>query len=995
MNRHAFFGFITFILVLICTTAVLAEFKTGETFHGFKLLDKRFVKEVNSECYYFEHVKSGARLLKIASSDENKTFSIAFKTVPESDCGIPHIMEHSVLNGSKNFPVKSPFDILSRGSLNTYLNAMTGSDITIYPVASMNDKDYFNLMNVYLDAVLYPMIYQDPRILKQEGWHYELTAPDSGVSFKGVVYNEMKGAYSSATRELSYQVDKNLFPESSYRFSSGGYPSAIPDLTPAAFLNFHRKYYHPSNSYIYLYGNADLDKELEFIDQNYLSNFDNAHVKPIIPMQKPFESMKTVVTQYPVLEGDPTENQTYLTLSYVVGLNTDRKLVMALNILSDLLVNQESAPVRLALQKAGIGKEVYASVDDIQQNVFQIVVQNANTADKDRWVQIVQETMSNAIKQGLDKESVQGILNRIEFNLREGNDAQKGLTYNFQAISGWFFADDPFLSLEYEKILTSLKKSISEGYLESLVNLYLLKNPHSVMLVLEPKPGLENEINAKSLARLNDYQSKLSDIEKQTLVKETEDLMNYQQREDSPEALATIPLLDRSDINPKTQRFDVQEIKSPDMPLLHCDQFTNGVVYANVYFDLRVLPVELIPYASLLTECLGSLNTEHFTYGELEKALNIHTGGFNTYLTSYLENYDNTKLLPKLVVSGKAMTNKLDKLFQLTQEIINCSRYDQPDRLKEILVRHQARLDAQIKQNGYGYARTRLLSYLGRQGMLNELKGGIEYYRFVTDLTNQFDARSQEIADKLKTTAALLFNQANGVAAVTCPQNELKAYQTSFKSFVKQIKKNPVVFQDWKFDLTAKNEGFLTTSKVQYVLKGYDFKKLGFVWNGKMKVLNQILSSDWLQNRIRVMGGAYGGFCSFGSDGMAYFASYRDPNLKETLENYDATPGYLNKFEADDKTMTRYIIGTISELDQPLTPSEKGDLGFRRYFEKTGFDKIQQERQEVLGTTAGDIKMMEKLVKDILSQNNYCVYGNEEKIKSNQDLFKSTTKITR
>ncbi|MBP7460161.1 MAG: insulinase family protein [Candidatus Delongbacteria bacterium] len=993
MYRYGLAGLWLVCLILTWTGVSLAEFKTGDIYHGFKLLEKRFVKEVNAECLYFQHQKSGARLLKIASSDENKTFSIAFKTVPESDCGTPHIMEHSVLNGSKNFPVKSPFDILSQGSLNTFLNAMTGSDITIYPVASMNDKDYFNLMNVYLDAVLYPLIDQDPRIFKQEGWHYELTDPDSQVTFKGVVYNEMKGAFSSPTRELDYRINQQLFPESSYRFCSGGYPTAIPELTAEAFLDFHRRYYHPSNSYIFLYGNADLDKELDFIDQNYLSTFDNTKIKPQIPIQKPFSAMKSVVSQYPVLEGDPTENQTYLTLSYVIGLNTDRRLVMALNILANLLVNQESAPLRLALQKAGIGKEVSASVDDIQQNVFQIVVQNANTSDKERFVEVVHQALKDVLKQGLDQQAVQGILNRIEFNLREGDDAQKGLTYNFQALPGWFFKEDPFVCLEYEKILTALKKSISEGYLESLINQSILQNPHSLMLALEPQPGLEKELNTKNLARLNDYQAGLTETQKQKLVKETQELMEYQQREDTPEALATIPMLDLSDINPAAQRIDAVTIASADMPILHCDQFTNGVVYPRFYFDLRVLPQELIPYAALLTECLGNLNTEHYTYGELEKALNIHTGGFNTYLTSYLENYSNDHLQPKLVVSGKAMADKLDKLFELTEEIINHSRYDQPDRLKEIITRYQARLEAQVKQNGYGYARTRLLSYLGNQGMLNELKGGIEYVRFITELSNQFDNRAAEISEKLRTTATLLFNRSNGTAAVTCPKPEVKAFQASLERLTQKLTSKPGVLQNWKFEIDPKNEGFMTTSKVQYVLKGYDYKKLGFAWNGKMRVLNQILSSDWLQSRIRVMGGAYGGFSSFGPDGMAYFASYRDPNLRETLANYNATPDYLKTLEVDDKTMTRYIIGTIADMDQPMTPSEKGDLAFRRHFEKIGFETIQQERHDVLSTKIEDIKLMEKMVRDVLSRNNYCVYGNEEKVKSNQDLFKITTKI--
>ncbi len=416
MDRVVF----TFILLVIflLSAAVYAELSKGDSVHGFKLVEKRFVQEVNAECFYFEHIKSGARLLKIAARDANKTFSIAFKTIPECDCGTPHILEHSVLNGSKHFPVKSPFDVLAKGSLNTFLNAMTGSDITIYPVASINDKDYFNLMHVYLDAVFYPRIYDDPRILQQEGWHYELLSKDSDIVYKGVVYNEMKGAFSSPTRELSYQVYKHLFPDSPYGFSSGGYPSAIPRLTYEDFINFHKKYYHPSNSYIFLYGDADLNKELEFIDREYLAHFEKSDAVAELPLQKPFEKMKKVVASYPLPKDSDASNQTYLTLNYVVGRGDDRALVMALRVLRQALISRESAPIRLALQKAGIGREVSGSIDDIKQNVFQIRVQNANPEDADKFYNIVQETLRDVLKKGLDKEAVEGAINRMEFRLR-------------------------------------------------------------------------------------------------------------------------------------------------------------------------------------------------------------------------------------------------------------------------------------------------------------------------------------------------------------------------------------------------------------------------------------------------------------------------------------------------------------------------------------------------------------------------------------------------
>ncbi len=986
---------LSIMLILTFTFVLHAEYKVGESYHGFKLKDKHFVKEVNADCYYFEHEKSGARLLKIAADDPNKTFSISFKTVPESDAGTPHILEHAVLNGSKNFPVKSPFDVLAKGSLNTFLNAMTGKNITVYPVASMNDKDFYNLMHVYLDAVFNPLIYSDSRILKQEGWHYELTHKDSAAVYKGVVYNEMKGAFSSPTRELDYQIYKELFPDNGYKFTSGGYPMLIPTLTYEDFLNFHKKYYHPSNSYIYLYGNADLEKELKFIDSEYLSKYQRSDAKGFFPLQNPYDKMKKVNAYYSIAEESKTEDQTYLALNYVFGLNTDKKLLFALQILDEVLVSSESAPLRLELQEAGIGKEVNAYVDDLKQNVFQIIVQNANPQDTDKFYSLVTEKLKEIVKNGLDKEAIEGTLNRIEFNLREGDDAQKGLTYNFQCLNSWFFADDPFLSLEYEKPLSELKAAIKEGYLESIIQKYFIDNQHVLLLTMQPKAGLEKENDAKIVKELESYKSSLSNEDKETLVKETSELIDYQKREDSEEALATIPLLDLKDINPEVEWYDVSEKKVLDIPVIHHETFTNSVVYARLNFDLKVLPVDIIPYAALLSEVMGSMNTENYSYGDLDNTLNKHTGGFNTALTSYLKDRNDKNLMPKFVVSSKAMNNKVNKMFELIEEIVNKTNFTDKDRLKAVLTRHQSRLDSRTKRNGLGYARTRMQSYYSNQGMFNELRNGIEYYWFITDLVDNFDEKADDIISNLSKIASQLFTKENLIIGSTCSKSDVPDLLKYAEGFVKTLPSKKPEYEKWVFNPEKKNEGLLSASKVQYVLKGYDIKKLGYEWNGKIRVLNQILSREFIVKQVRVIGGAYGGWTVFSPTGHVYFGSYRDPNLGKTLENYDASPGFLDGFTADEKTMTRFIIGTISRLDRPLTPSQQGNLAFRRYLENTTKSYIQEERDAVLATTPEDIKSYKKMVSDILEQNVYCVYGNEEKISSQKDLFKRLVKLSK
>ena len=992
--KMALSAFVIFLgLIFAAGESRAGDYKKGEVYNGFKLIEKRFVKEVNAECYYFEHVKSGARLFKIASDDANKTFSIAFKTDPESDCGTPHIMEHSVLNGSKNYPVKSPFDILQKGSLSTFMNAFTGSDLTCFPFASMNSKDYFNLMHVYLDAVFNPLFKTDSRVFKQEGWHYELEKTDAPIVYKGVVYNEMKGAYSNPTRELGYRIYKNLFPDNGYNYSSGGYPSEIPNLTYQKFVEFHNKYYHPSNSYILLYGNADLNEELAFIDREYLSKYNKAEQPKSFPLQKPFNALKDITCYYPVTEGSKTENQTYLTLNFVAGLNTDRATTMALNILSDVLVNQEAAPIRLALQKAGIGQDVNASVDELQQNVFQIMVQNANPGDKDKFHEIVINTLRDIVKNGLDKKVIEGAINRTEFQLREGNDAQKGITYNFQVLPGWFFANDPYLTLEYEKPLSKVKTALESNYLESIIQQYILDNKHALLLMLEPKPGLEKENSAAIEKKLQDYSSSLSGSEKATLVKETQDLITYQKTEDTPQALNTMPLLSTKDINPKAEWYGVTEKKVNGVPLLVHNEFCNNVVYTRMMFKMSGVPVELLPYASLLTSVLGSQNTDNYSYGDLDNELNINTGGYNVFTTNYLVNKEDSKLDPRFVFESKAMNGKVDKMMNLASEIINKTHYKDADRMKDIIVRLQSRLESQVKSSGMQYARLRLSSYFTNSGKVDELTGGIEYYWFISDLAKNYDARSKEITENLEKVASIIFNRSNLLATVTSDKADLPAFTKELEKFTASLPDKNIEPQVWNFNLEKKNEGFLTTSKVQYVIKGYNLKKLGYKWDGKINVLSQILSTDWLQTRLRVMGGAYGGFSNFFENGDVFFISYRDPNLKETLVNYDAMPEYLDKLEVDEKGMTRYIIGTIANLDNPLTPSQKGNRAVTYYLEKTTADDLQKERDAILSTSLQDIKSMKKMIKDIVDQNNICVYGNEQKIQSQKELFNKVEKL--
>ena len=969
--------------------SLLSTCKTTTSYPGYRLIEKKFVKEVNSDCYLFEHIKSGARVLKITADDPNKTFSIAFRTIPESDAGTTHILEHSVLNGSRNFPVKSPFDVLSKGSLNTFLNAMTGYDFTIYPVASMNTQDYFNLMHVYLDAVFNPLIYDNRRIFMQEGWHYDLSDKNAPLEYKGVVYNEMKGVFSNPESEMWYQIQQNLFPENGYQFDSGGHPTAIPSLTYEDFINFHKKNYHPSNSYIYLYGDADLEKELAFIDSEYLSKYDKVDSLTNIPVNSPFSAVKEVVSSYPVIESAPTDHQTYLAMSWVIGSGSDPATVMALYVLADVLVNQESAPVRKALQEAGIGKDIYATIQNMLQNTFSIVVQNANPTDKDTFRSIIMKTLRKVSSEKIDKEALEGSLNRMEFRLREGNDAQKGLTYNFRCMTGWIFTNDPFPSLEYEKQLSQVKESLVSTYLEDFIKKNLVNNPYGLVVMVEPKQGLEKEIADKTLRELAAHKQKMTPAAIDTVVNETRELIAYQHKEDTPEAIASIPLLKLSDIKPEAAWYEASAQNLSGVQQLFHNEFTNKIFYMNFWFDLRVLPEDKLPYVAVLAELLGKMDSGDYSYEQLDKALNINTGGYSNSLSVYLPDQNDNNLLPEFMIQMKTTTEKLDTALKLLSEIVNNTKLDNKDRLYELLKRHQSQVETSTTQDGFFVAATRLESYYSRRGVFIEKTKGLDYYWFITALTNRFNANPDQIIADLKQVSDLLFSKSNLMAGITCSEQDFKTYSKSFESFVTTLPEKPVVQNSWALTPTPKNEGILTAFKVQYVLQGFNFRKLGLVWDGKWNVLSQIMSTDYLQTQIRVIGGAYGGFSSISKNGIIYLASYRDPNLSETLANYKASVDYLTKFGADSTSMTRYIIGTIANLDQPLKPSNKGDLAFRCYLEKTRREEVQNDRDAVLATTAADIRNMSEVIAKILDQNVFCVYGNNEKLKSNKALFKN------
>jgi Zn-dependent M16 (insulinase) family peptidase len=975
---------------VIHANTIQGNLTTGQVYHGFKLVEQKEVAELKSTAMTFEHSKSGAHLFYIKNDDSNKVFSINFATPPTDDTGVNHIIEHSILAGSEKYPVKSTISSMMDRSLKTFMNALTYSDSTLYPIASKNSKDFKNLMSVYMDAVFYPNLRKDEKILQQEGWRYELSSKDDNLAYNGIVYNEMKGGYAAPEAVLQEAQMKALFPDSPYQYVSGGKPEIIPTLTRENYLETYNRNYHPSNSYIYLYGDLNLDETLSFIDKEYLSKFDKKEVNSSIKKQPAFTERVTVTKEYAAPANSPVDKKAYLSLSYVFDTEVYNDNPLAVAVLNAILTGLPYSPVKKALIDAGIGEDVYGSVTMDLQPTLSITVKNADESKKAEFVKIIEDTINSVVKSGIDKQLMDGILTSSEISLRAVNSAaDRGIQYNKSVMSGWQYFNNPLKFIQYESDIAELKKGLNSNYFEELIKKYIIQNKHSALVVLKPKAGMNEEKITSLNNELKAYKSKLSDKQIEELVKETAALKAWQQAPDSPEAIDTLPKLSLTDLDKNIQKVPTDEKLVDGVKVLNHPIFTNNLAYVNMYFDASTIPVEKVPYLYLLANVLTKVDTDKYTSADITNLLLKNTGSLSANVSVIPDSKDKAAFVTKFTVSTYTVADKLPAAFELIGDILTSSKYDDAKELEKIISETRSALASSVIMDNISFAIQRNMSYY-MPAVRYQNNATVNLYNLLVDLEKNFDSKKDVVIKNLKETAEAIFNKNGLVVSLTANDEAYDSFEKSFSLLSKRLSNKELPKYLYSYEAAAKNEAFAIPSAVQTVVKGANYKDLGFSYSGSMNVLNNLVNS-YLFQAVRIQGGAYGGQFLTDDSGAAVFFSYSDPNLSETLKAFDNTAAYLQYLSAnkliDNATLNNLIINTIGQMDYPLSPQAKGSTADAYYLSNLSYEEVQKIRDEILATKASDIEKYLEMVSSVIKNGTYTVVGSETKIGENKTLF--------
>ncbi len=996
-------------------TSVTSDTQAGiEALPAYEVISHEFLPDVDSDSWLLRHKKTGARVALLPKNDNNKVFYIAFRTPPEDSTGVAHIIEHTVLCGSRDFPVKDPFIELAKGSLNTFLNAMTYPDKTVYPVASCNEKDFKNLMHVYLDAVFYPNIYKEQNIFRQEGWHYEADSADSEITVNGVVYNEMKGALSQADDILGREINAVLYPHTPYQHESGGDPVNIPDLTYDYYLDFHRRYYHPSNSYIYLYGDMDMAERLTWIDEHYLSHFDRLEIDSSIPAEPAFDAPIEAHCTYSILPEEDPAGKSYLSWNLAVLPDSlDAGRIVALKILNYALCDAEGAPVRKALRDKGLGEDVYTMFESgIRQPFYSIVSKYTDPARKDEFVSTIRETLEKIAEEGINSRALEAGINLYEFRYREADygSYSKGLVYGLNALDSWLYDDSkPFIGLGIGEYFDYLRQQKDKGFFEKLIRECFLDNPHCAVVVLDPEQGLSDRLDEEMRARMKSYADSLTREQRQKIVDELAALRAWQQSEDSEEDKKKIPMLRREDLTrkavPLLNKVRVLPVagngsQAEDIKITAVThpQFTNRIDYLTFLFDIRDLPEKYIRRLGIFKTLFSVLDTESYSYAALGHEINISTGGIGGVVSGY-NWYGPEESAPEhgyrltFEVSVKTLHKNLREALNLIREILMTTNYHMPERILEVLEEERAGMRAGMASAGHATAAQRSMSYLTQAGVIMDMVSGLEAYRTL-DQTCKAADQIEDLCSLLQEMASVIFRTDNLTFDCTACQEDIPEILEAVKELAGQfnppMQTEPEIFNPVP---VRRREGLTTAGQVQFVCCAGRYAAPERPSTGAFRVLRVLLGYEYLWNRVRVEGGAYGCMSSFTREGNAFLVSYRDPHLRRTIETFRNTADFLRSFDADERTMTKYIIGAVSGLDQPMTPFVYGRYSLSSYLTGLTDEMLQKERDQVLDAGPEDIRALADYLDAVMDCNCLCVVGSDAKLRDNADLFEEISKL--
>ena len=961
--------------------------------HGFNLIKREDIREIHSEGFYYEHERLGVKLVFLKNDDPNRVFAAGFRTTSNNSTGVAHIVEHCVLSGSRKYHTKEPFMDLLKGSLQTFLNAMTFPEKTIYPVASRNEKDFRNLMDTYLDAVFFPKLLEDERIFLQEGWRYEIHSKEEPLTISGVVYNEMKGAMSAPEAVVGQAMLSALFPESFYAYNSGGDPYEIPTLTYEEFKEFYKKHYHPSNGYLFLYGDLDIEYYLEYIDREYLSHFDRRTDISTLPEISKLKAPVDYKDFYNVSEGEGVEDKTFYSFACSFGENGNVFDTLLLSLLDEVLVDSDAALLKNTLLEGGFCEDLYSASESSQKPMFGLVLKNVKEEKLQEIKGLIRDVLEKIVREGLDLKLLEASLNKIEFNLKEGGADfhTKGVIYYIEVMDHWIFGADPISILKTDEPLKLLREKIGTDFFEKIIRERILDNPDAAWVEVAPKEGLTANKDIELQKKLEIFKDSLSEEELLTIIKKADDLKKMQEEPDTPEALSTIPRLALSDVSEEMGVIPYIPYDTSYAPFFHHEAFTSGIAYFKMSTYIADYRLKDLQYASLAASLLGSLDTKYHTYQELSNEVYLSFGDLR-FSVSCFEHMRHKYEMAFFNVSGKVLRENIEKVIPLLKEILSYTKWDNKKRIFELLQMMKSRYETFFIMGGNSYAMTRAKSYVSKTAFLSDMTGGIGFYFFIKELLEKYDDMFDEISHNLSRAALLIGIRSNTMGMIT---GERKDYYALGSRLVEFLRSNPIREPEAnpEIKLAQKNEGIIINSSVQFVSKAAYLPSLGEEINGVDLFIRFLVGLDYLHNNIRAMGGAYGAGLTVDGNAIALF-SYRDPNLERTIEVFNKMADELERINLSKEELTQNIIGTMNARNPAMTDRVKGEVALFRILSCVSDYTFKNINYEILNVDNEKIRERAWLYRKAMEQNNLTVFGSGEKISSSKELFKNIITIS-